>query len=202
MRIPPSILAGAVAATLALGTAWAGEKPEPINSGQTTGTPTSTPTWTVPGAQPSNITIKQKSSNIRGATDPAARENGACDPPYEWSTLLKKCVIPLNSPMSPNNPAAIQGKSVSNNAGSTTGTPMSPPGSSGERIVIKTKSSPPVAPQNPQHEERGAGSTNPTGKPSAASLGAVPQCGPGTVWVQEGPHHGQGHCVVKPIPKD
>ena len=41
------------------------------------------------------ITIKQKSSNIKGATDPGARENGACDRPYVWSTTLQKCVIPI-----------------------------------------------------------------------------------------------------------
>ncbi|MEW5887609.1 MAG: hypothetical protein ACOZCP_13935 [Pseudomonadota bacterium] len=125
MRIQPSILAGAVAFALALGVAHAEQKPVPTNPGQPSGTPTSTPTHTVPAAP------------------------------------------------------------------------------SAERLVIKTKSSPPVAPQNPsQIEERGANPTNPMGKPSAASLGAVRQCGPGMVWVQDGPHHGQGHCERKPVPQD
>ena len=129
----------------------------------------------MPGAQPSNITIKQKSSNVKGATDPAAREEA---------------------------PGRIVGPN-SNNAGSATGKPTSAPTPSAERLVIKTKSTPPVAPQNPlQIEERGANPTNPTGKPSAASLGAVRQCGPGMVWVQDGPHHGQGHCERKPVPQD
>lgn len=52
-------------------------------------------------ASAQRITIKQKSSNIKGATDPGnpkkaeARENGACDRPYVWSTTLQKCVIPI-----------------------------------------------------------------------------------------------------------
>ncbi|MGE4367268.1 hypothetical protein [Thermomonas sp.] len=46
-------------------------------------------------ASAQRITIKQKSSNVKGATDPRSRENGACDRPYVWSTLQQKCVLPL-----------------------------------------------------------------------------------------------------------
>jgi hypothetical protein len=76
MKMQPKLIASALAALLAaLGTAYAAE-----NSGG--GNPTSTPTWTVPVTQPSDITIKQKSSNVKGATDPIAREK--CNPPYQW----------------------------------------------------------------------------------------------------------------------
>ncbi len=46
-------------------------------------------------ASAQRITIKQKSSNVKGATDPRSRENGACDRPYVWSTLQRKCVLPI-----------------------------------------------------------------------------------------------------------
>jgi len=54
MKMQPKLITGAFAALLAvLGTAYAAE-----NSGG--GNPTSTPTWTVPVTQPSDITIKQR----------------------------------------------------------------------------------------------------------------------------------------------
>jgi uncharacterized protein YraI len=84
MKMQSKLIASALTALLAaLGTAYAAE-----NSGG--GNPTSTPTWTVPVTQPSDITIKQKSSNVKGGTDPIARE--ACYPPYQW--MNGHCLLP------------------------------------------------------------------------------------------------------------
>lgn len=108
MRTRPSLIAAVITCTLMLGLAHAEQKPIPTNPGQPSGAPPSTPTWTVPGAQPSNVTIKQKSNYGKDATNPGAREIGGCNPPYAWSSSLQRCVLPINSPMNPGNPATSQ----------------------------------------------------------------------------------------------
>lgn len=61
-------------------------------------------------ASAQRITIKQKSSNIKGATDPGnpkkaeARENGACDRPYVWDPAQKKCIGPISGAQVPRMP--------------------------------------------------------------------------------------------------
>jgi len=92
MKMQPKLITGAFAALLAvLGTAYAAE-----NSGG--GNPTSTPTWTVPVTQPSDITIKQKSSNVKYANDPASSRMAAPGGPHKcpdgtyWYEPAKACV--------------------------------------------------------------------------------------------------------------
>lgn len=92
MKMQPKLIASAFAALLAaLGTAYAAE-----NSGG--GNPTSTPTWTVPVTQPSDITIKQKSSNVKYANDPASSRMAAPGGPHKcpdgtyWYEPAKACV--------------------------------------------------------------------------------------------------------------
>jgi len=58
MKAHPKLIATTITAALLAGAVYAAE-----NAGG--GQPTSTPTWTVPVAPSSNITIKQKSSNLR-----------------------------------------------------------------------------------------------------------------------------------------
>lgn len=95
MRIQPSLLASAIALALTMGAAHAEQNPMPTNPGQTGNPPlTTTPTWTI-GAQ--NITIKQKSSNIKGATDPGSeRTSGGAKPKCPdgtyWYEPAKNCV--------------------------------------------------------------------------------------------------------------
>ncbi|GIX23595.1 MAG: hypothetical protein KatS3mg122_0826 [Caldimonas sp.] len=80
MRIQPSLLASAIAFALAAGSTWAEQKPMPTNPGQPSGTPTSTPTWTAPGAQPSHISIKTKSSPAVVPQNPEQIEERSANP--------------------------------------------------------------------------------------------------------------------------
>lgn len=89
------------------------------------------------------------------------------------------------------------------------GTPISAPTHTvpvapASRLTIKTKSSPPYAPQPPVSiEERTANPAPGMGKPNAGALGATPyqpKCPPGMVWVNGDPRGDKrGHCE---IPKD
>ncbi len=80
MRIRPTWIASAIAFALAAGSTWAEQKPMPTNPGQPSGTPTSTPTWTAPGAQPSHITIKTKSSPAVVPQNPEQIEERSANP--------------------------------------------------------------------------------------------------------------------------
>lgn len=78
MRTHPLIVVNAIAVTLAAGAAWAGQMPVPASLAQPSGAATSAPIAILAEGQTSNITIKQKSSNVWGATDPGkARMAGA-----------------------------------------------------------------------------------------------------------------------------
>jgi hypothetical protein len=91
MKTQPKLIATAITAALLAGAVYAAE-----NAGG--GQPTSTPTWTVPVAPSSNITIKQKSSNVKYANDPASSRMAAPGGPHKcpdgtyWYEPAKACV--------------------------------------------------------------------------------------------------------------
>lgn len=83
MTIHRPAIAGSLVVALLLGSiqAWGEQKPAPTNPGQSTGTPTSTPTHTVPAAPaPGNITIKTKSSPAVAPQNPGQIEERSANP--------------------------------------------------------------------------------------------------------------------------
>jgi hypothetical protein len=72
-----TLLAAATALALALGSAHAAAQDAAGTAGQ---------------SEAARITIKQKSPYINSGTQ---REVGGCTPPYVWSTLQQKCVLPI-----------------------------------------------------------------------------------------------------------
>jgi hypothetical protein len=135
-----------------------------------------------------------------------------CVPPQRWDPTQEKCVVgivikPIDDP--------TRNTSRQADGGTPTSTPThTVPVAPADRLTIKTKSSPPYAPQPPVSieertanpapgEERTATPAPGSGKPDAGALGAIPpKCPRGEVWVRDPRSNKGGRCVRKPEPMD
>lgn len=89
MRNLFSVVLSAFALTLATGASRAAENSPAGGPGQ----PLSTPTHTVPVAQPSNVTIQQTSNHLAENSNRQKPEEHGCLPPQRWDPDQKKCVV-------------------------------------------------------------------------------------------------------------
>ncbi|WKT81903.1 hypothetical protein QYC27_03645 [Thermosynechococcus sp. PP45] len=119
------LFASALAIVCTVGTAYA-ESATPsannLSNSPSTGTPISTPTWTVP-ARPQNITIKQPSPKRLPTEPPPIEEYSPnrtqeilCHPPKVWNPTLQSCVS-LDSPTSSEPSSTAQRNKKPNHTG-------------------------------------------------------------------------------------
>lgn len=146
-------------------------------------------------AQPADTTMPNQTA--RPIVKPDVH---GCVPPQRWDPNQQKCVVGLVIKDDPTRNTARQAEGGTPISAPTHTVPVAP----ASRLTIKTKSSPPYAPQPPVSiEERTANPAPGMGKPNAGALGATPyqpKCPPGMVWVNGDPRGDKrGHCE---IPKD